>query len=402
MALTFFFAACGLLVAGALLLLMPALLPRAAATPGATDAGRVAVGQDQLRELDDDVAFGALPAPQRTRAAEEIVRRLLADAGDSIASPARVPRWPWLEPMSLALLLPLACAALYFVLGRPGSIDPLAPHALAQTAEHAVDAESLARQIGVLHARLQARPADADGWLALARAYGAIGRYRDAALAYTKLAQHRPPDAGTLADHADFAAMAQGRRFAGEPARLIAQALERDAKHPKALVLAASAASEAGDVDGARHFWSRALAVAQPGSGLAQSAQRALAVLAPSGAALADAGAITGVVRVAPNLAPRIQAGDTLFVFARTIDGARMPLAIQRVGVERFPAAFRLDDASAMAAARRLSSQREVTLGARISRSGSANGAAGDLVGTAGVVAVGTSDVVIVVDRVED
>jgi hypothetical protein len=44
-----------------------------------------------------------------------------------------------------------------------------------------------------------------------------------------------PANATLLADLADVSAMAQGKRLAGEPARLIQQALDADPRHVKAL-----------------------------------------------------------------------------------------------------------------------------------------------------------------------
>ena len=68
-------------------------------------------------------------------------------------------------------------------------------------------------------------------------------------------------NATLLADLADVLAMAQGKRLAGEPARLIQQALDVDPRHVKALALAGSAAFEARDYAAARGYWERVLAV---------------------------------------------------------------------------------------------------------------------------------------------
>ena len=75
-----------------------------------------------------------------------------------------------------------------------------------------------------------------------------------------------------------------------------------------------------------------------------------------------------------------------------------MPLAVARSAAVEFPAAFRLDDGSAMSPQTKLSGQATVMLGARISASGSATPQRGDLVGSLGPVQVGASGLVLVID----
>jgi cytochrome c-type biogenesis protein CcmH len=109
---------------------------------------------------------------------------------------------------------------------------------------------------------------------------------------------------------------------------------------------------------------------------------------------------VTGSVSAAPDIAARIGAGDTLFIFARAEGGPRMPLAIVRASAQKLPTAFTLDDSQAMSPATRLSSAEAVRIEARVSRSGNAAPQPGDLVGTSGVVKPGARDVKIVLDKV--
>lgn len=256
----------------------------------------------------------------------------------------------------------------------------------------------------------------------LARSYTALGRYRDAATAFQRANELVPGNASMLADHADVVAMAQGKRLAGEPSRLIQAALDADPRHAKALALAGSVSFEAHDYSAALGYWERLLAVVPPGSDLARSVQRNIddarrmesAPMAARGngvapgttaqggstSATAAAGPITGRVQVQPELLARIQPGDTLFVFARAAQGPRMPLAVVRQPVGSWPASFTLDDSMAMAANLRLSLHDRVNVGVRISRSGSATPQSGDLVGESPVIRTGARDLLVVVDRV--
>jgi cytochrome c-type biogenesis protein CcmH len=91
-------------------------------------------------------------------------------------------------------------------------------------------------------------------------------------------------------------------------------------------------------------------------------------------------------LRVLVELAPGLEAdaGATVFVFARERGGPPMPLAVTRVAVSSLPVLVALTDAMAMTPARTLSSVRgAVDVVARVSRSGSATAASGDLEGSA-------------------
>ena len=80
-----------------------------------------------------------------------------------------------------------------------------------------------------------------------------------------------------------------------------------------------------------------------------------------------------------------------MFVYARAVDGPRMPLAIIRKRVRDLPFQFTLDDSMAMSPAAKLSGVSSVVVGARISKSGNAMPQSGDLQGLAPAVAVGAS-----------
>ncbi len=117
--------------------------------------------------------------------------------------------------------------------------------------------------------------------------------------------------------------------------------------------------------------------------------------------ATASAG-LAGTVRLAPHLVERVQAGDTVFVLARAIDGPRMPLAVARYRVADLPAAFALDDRMAMSPEMRLSQFDRVELLVRVSRSGQAQVQSGDLWGQMGPLSTPASGLMLTIDRVQD
>jgi cytochrome c-type biogenesis protein CcmH len=84
--------------------------------------------------------------------------------------------------------------------------------------------------------------------------------------------------------------------------------------------------------------------------------------------------------------AQRVQPDATLFIYAKAADSPGPPLAIVRATVGTWPVKFRLDDSTAMMPSRRLSQFDRVVIEARISRSGQATPAAGDLYVTSQVL----------------
>ena len=111
----------------------------------------------------------------------------------------------------------------------------------------------------------------------------------------------------------------------------------------------------------------------------------------PGQASTASAASITGEVRISPDLVSQVSPDDTVFVFARAVSGPRMPLAVVRKQVRDLPFSFTLDDSMAMMPQMKLSNFPQVSVSARISRSGNAMPQAGDLVSEAIVADTGSS-----------
>ena len=108
----------------------------------------------------------------------------------------------------------------------------------------------------------------------------------------------------------------------------------------------------------------------------------------------ANGNTITVTVSLAPALRPAVAADDTVFVYARAIGGPSMPVAIKRLTAAELPAKVTLGDGDAMLANMSLGRFKQVEIVARVSKSGQALPAKGDLVGTASPVSVGESTLV--------
>jgi len=362
----------------------------------------LSVYRDQLRELDADLAAGTLARPDYDRARRELERRLLEDVGDE--RPGRKPRptlgAPALKRMGIAaaVAMPLLAAGVYFAIGNPEALDP------ARREQPQISMKEIEAMVQRLAERLEKNPDDVDGWKMLGKSYNVMGRFAEAANAYSKAAMRAPRDPQLLADLADALAMARGQKMAGEPDELVQRALQLDPNNLKALALAGTAAFERADYRGAARFWERMLPLVPEDSEDRRTIQanideaRAQAKLpAEKKKAVAGKG-LQGTVRLAPALAAKVKPDDTLFVFARAADGPPMPIAAVRKRAADLPLTFTLDDSMAMSPQRKLSDAPRVVVVARISRSGNAVAQPGDLQGASAAVSSSARGVAVVID----
>lgn len=408
----------------------------------------------QIQQLDELSRSGALPADTAAAARAALERRLVdavltappeaidpvtttaragtQGASSATAGPSRRLRWGllvfvlafgaagyawrgsmagWSESTSPAMTSDAMAAA------------PAAP--AAASAPHSMNTSQIEGMVRSLAERLKTQADDADGWLMLGRSHAVLARFDEAIPAYRKVLALRPRDAQAMADLADALAMKQQRSFAGEPTALITAALAADPDNVKALSLAGTRSFETQDYATAIRHWSRAVALATPGSdmalrlreNLAEARQRAglpavaadvapsLAAAASSPAALSDSAgrratgghAVSGRVTLSPALLAKAGPDDTVFIFARPATGARMPLAILKRRVRDLPLDFTLDDEQAMSPEARLSSATSVVVGARVSKSGQAMPQVGDLQGLSAAVSPGAKGLNIVI-----
>jgi cytochrome c-type biogenesis protein CcmH len=82
----------------------------------------------------------------------------------------------------------------------------------------------------------------------------------------------------------------------------------------------------------------------------------------------------------------RVKSGQTLYIVAKSVNSPGMPVAVRRLQTGTWPVTFELSDSDAMVPERKLSSIGPVTIEARISQTGQAASAPGDLLGATGAL----------------
>lgn len=396
----------GLLLVGVLVALLYPLLKRHSAqreeTTGQSELNLIVL-REQLAEVERDIREGRISEEGGRQSREELERRVLEYTTDMPVEAHSGSRKVKLA-VALALAFPIAIGALYWTLGAPGAVVPGKQVAAGKDGQHALSPEQITAMVERLSLRLQENPNDGAGWLMLARSYAVLGRYPESAAAFGRAVSLLPPDAQNFADFADIIAMSQGKRLAGDPERLVQRALEIDPRNVKALALSGTIAFDRQDYGQAIREWQKVLALVPEDSAAAagiqgsiRDAENRMAIsgkqATESGKAAGDAPAaaakLSGTVELDPKLRSAIKPGDTLFVFARAVNGPKMPVAMLRAKADEMPISFTLDDSMAMAPQFKLSTVGQVVVGARVSKSGDALARAGDLEGLSSPVSVG-------------
>lgn len=398
----------GLLLVGVLAaLLYPLLRRQVSGSAGETGQRELnlQVLREQLADLEKDQAAGRLDESAYRQSRDELERRALDYLDESPKAVVAGGRKTALA-VALAIGFPVVVGGLYWTLGQPETVISQQAASAAKGGEHALSQQQITAMVERLALRLQENPNDGAGWLMLARSYAVLGRYPESAAAFGRAVTMLPPDAQHYADYADIVAMSQGKQLAGEPEKLVKRALEIDPKNVKALALAGTIAFDRQDYAVAIREWQRVLSLVPADSaaveGIQASIRDAENRMAISGKreVAAPAVKVSGRVELDSKLRAMTKPDDTLFIFARAVDGPKMPVAMLRVKVSQLPLDFALDDSMSMAPQFKLSNAGQVLVGARISKSGDALARSGDLEGLSSPVVAGMSGVRIVIDSI--
>ena len=407
--MTVFWSLAAVMVMVALLFVLPPLLRKRTVSAVSLDDLNTSVIKEQLAELDTDLLAGKLGQAQFDAARQDLERELLHDlatTGDAQpVTPERGGRW-----LTLLLIpaIPLCAVLLYQLMGSVELIDRVQHAQTSQPQqEQSQPVATIEEMVTLLATRLQQQPDDLKGWVMLARSYSIMKRYSEATAAYENVLRLGGEDAGLLTDYADAMVMANGGIFTDESGALLVRALELDPGNVKGLWLAGHWKNQSGAQAEALGYWQQAALKLPAGSEDAtvitqqiNEVQRQLGITTESAPAIAtatDSGhgvSLSVHVALAPDFSAIAAAEDTVFIYARATQGSRMPLAIVRKQVKDLPVTVTLDDSMAMSPQMVLSKLDQVTVGARVSKSGGAMPQSGDLQGLVTPVDTQTSETI--------
>ncbi len=417
--MSLFFILAAALVAVALLFLLPGLLRKEPSDSLDQLDSNIAIAKEKQASLQQALADNAI-SQQAFDEEMSDVEKTLAFEASTLSNNAGTKSGGTMAAILVALFIPISAGALYLHLGEPRGINAKALNeqliAEQQAAQSNEQAPALANLLPNLEQKLQENPDDVAGWTLLGRSYLTISEFSKATQALQKAVALKDDDPDILAMLAEATAMQAGGDLSGEPYGYLEKALQLDAQHDQSRWLMAIATQQAGDHDNAiAQFEALKLSavgneaaiasidqmIARSKSVTGQSSMQSQAPAntqtptenqAQSSAQKAETSSTeptttvsappTSSISVSVSLSDAAAADskpdEAVFIFARASSGPPMPLAVSRHQVKDLPITVTLDDSMAMIPSMTLSTFPEVTVGARVSKSGNAIAEAGD------------------------
>ena len=372
-----FWLAAGLLLLIALgFLLIPVLRERRAQQEEDRTALNVALYEERLAELQVQQAEGVLSRAQLDSAQAEAARELLADTEGT--QPKLDKRLGKAGPAVIALLVPVLAMGMYLHFGASDKVE--------LTSELATPPTSVEDMTQRLERVVAAQPDSAQGLFFLGRAYMSQNRPADAARIFERTAAVAGREPQLLGQWAQALYFAAGKKWSTQIQALTDEALKADPKEVTSLGLLGISAFEGKRYQDAIDYWQRLLVQLPADDGsraplqggidqakarlVASGGQVAAVAASPDAAKAPNTVGIKVRVELGDALKAKVQAGDSVFIFARATKGPPIPLAVKRLTVADLPVTVDLGDADAMRPDLKLSSYPEVQLMARVSRAG--------------------------------
>ncbi|MCE9688164.1 c-type cytochrome biogenesis protein CcmI [Shewanella sp. AS16] len=349
----------------------------------------LALFNERLAILEQELQQGLLDQTEFDALKRELEISLLQDvqqSGDeSLVNKLKPKGIAW--PVAMSILLLVISGYLYH---RLGAFEALAivqqpnPHGMLD------EAQLMAQRVQMMEAQVRAEPDNSQAWFTLGHAYISVNRFDDAVKAFDTVMNLVGTHAELLGPKATALYYKAGQQMTPEIQGLIEQALALDPQDPSTLLLVGMNAFFDGNYDQAVNAWQAILnsdrqdvdrealinAIAT-----AKMRQQAGAGVSPTQPQANQTKKLTIQVSVASALASQVSATDTLFVFARTSDGSKIPLAATKVSAATLPVTVTLDETQAVGGEMTLGEAGNIEVIAVLSKHDSVRPQAGDLQG---------------------
>lgn len=210
------------------------------------------VYQDQLAELERDVARGVIAGAEAEQARAEIGRRILKLTTDGNAGSAKARFGASRLVLSAAILaVPLASWGIYAATGSPH----LPSQPLHARAADNPQANPISELVSRAEMHLAANPEDGRGWDVLAPIYYRNGRFVEAATAYRNAIRLLGASAAREAGLGEAIAAVGGGLISDEAQAALQRALVLEPTNPKARFLLALGLAQEGQTEEAGAVW---------------------------------------------------------------------------------------------------------------------------------------------------
>ncbi|TFG86073.1 MAG: hypothetical protein E4H19_06840 [Chromatiales bacterium] len=289
-----------------------------------------------------------------------------------------------------ALAIPPLVLVMYLLVSSYDWREPTPSAAEAAGAPGSVE-----EAIASLERKLQAEPANEEGWILLGSSYLSLNRAADAANAYQRAVDlSGGRNIAARLGVAEAQIVLDPASITGPAGNEIEAVLAAEPGNPKALWYGGLLSLARGQPALARERWEALLELSPPEeirqvieTQLAQvdsqAAPGANSSPAPASPAVVPAAGIGVTVSLSEALRAQVSPSAPLFVFVRDVQAAGPPLAVIRRKADELPLSLQISDADIMLPGRSLASVESATLVARIANGGDPSARPGDVYGEA-------------------
>ncbi len=332
-------------------------------------SSNVDLAKQRLAELEQDLTQGLIDQSVFNSAKDEVSQTLALELEQQQMLEDRA-------PISYPVLATVAVLLMGFSIGIYQYLAPDFSPMAAKTSAPANKPVSLEESVVLLEKKVSENPKDVASYQLLGLSYFELGQMDKSLAAYDKAYQLEPNNLRLLVEYASTLVSANDNQFNSQSAGLIKKALEIDPNAPDALYLAGMFAIGLQDFQLAENLWNKALGVLEPGSGDYQIIESMLLELRQAQTQSPTAG-FQVVVEIAEPIY-QARANDFILIYAKST-AQPMPIAIKKMKLADFEKQIILSEQDVLIPGTSLLEQEQITVSARISRSGSATREADDI-----------------------
>ncbi|MDO6642030.1 c-type cytochrome biogenesis protein CcmI [Shewanella sp. 10N.286.51.B2] len=281
------------------------------------------------------------------------------------------------------------------------------PQAEASPHQGMSNEQIMAQRVQMMEQQVQAEPENSQAWFSLGHAYISANQFDHAVASFDKVMELVGTASELLGPKATALYYKNGQQMNPQIQALVDQSLALDPNDPSTLLLVGMDAFFTADYQSAITAWQSILdsdrkdvdrtALMNAIESAQMRIQAETGVMPndsthnPMAAATAEAGVKTVdvAISIAPELADQVSSSDMVFIFARSTQGPKVPLAATKISANSLPVTVTLDDTTSMGGDVKLSSAANVEIIAVLSKHGSVKAQPGDLKGIVASVAVG-------------
>lgn len=388
--ITFWLIVIGLILLGLVFVLLPLLSKKNKNQHVSREEINKAIYIGKVEDLEADLERNLLDKDEYDHALADLQQTLLQDADIKEVKKFNS-SGNMLMTMAVGIILPVVALLTYKQVSTGSYTNDVVNELPAASSQM----QSLENSIASLEQKLKDKPDSVEGWRMLGQSYFVTQRYDQAKQAYIKaldLVNQADPEILVLT--AEASAFSNNELFSDYEKSLLTKALTINPNHQRGLWYSGYAAYTTSDFSSAVDHWQKLLTLvpndrADVKASLVQflNDARSKAGLGPleeskqvSQKDLGDQRKIEVSVQLNQSVNQYAESGDTLFIYARAVDGPKMPLSLARLTVASLPAKVTLSKEMAMLPSMDIDTFEKVEVLARISKSGQAITQKGDLI----------------------